>query len=438
MASEASPSPMPPKENGEMVEGTVATQPSTNPEAMQTSLPNLAVVSTETAKPQETLEPSNQPAVVMNGSSVEPPVAQKLPSEAPKKSSERDSVNALLSLGRDLTAESDKGSDDGTAAGGGKVTTPDLQLHTLPAADDLRPPPAKRVKPENEPDVPAPPDGASDIAPKVGNDGSYQYPPDFWYWLPSGETIGDWDVLCGRGGESNNFIGNKKYRKVVNERKEAYRQIPLKQRKAKTTFVRGIVQHVNNCGGRFVDLDEKTGNYYVVTMEKARKKTSQALRETKVLKWLEIDPNKERKAAMSKNIVCPYCNLPGHKTKIAKACLRHHEWLDPNTAYPNVDELTGAEKAEANNDTPLEGLANHAQGPVPIAPNAPGVDSSLQYPQSNMVDASQLPASIAISTSPPQPLVPGHPPADNTAVHVPNEYQQEGNKGENVTDYIPI
>jgi hypothetical protein len=26
-------------------------------------------------------------------------------------------------------------------------------------------------------------------------------PPDFWHWLSPGDNIGNWDVLCGRGGE---------------------------------------------------------------------------------------------------------------------------------------------------------------------------------------------------------------------------------------------
>ena len=26
-------------------------------------------------------------------------------------------------------------------------------------------------------------------------------PPDFWHWLPVGENVRNWDVLCGRGGE---------------------------------------------------------------------------------------------------------------------------------------------------------------------------------------------------------------------------------------------
>ena len=73
-------------------------------------------------------------------------------------------------------------------------------------------------------------------------------------------------------GESNNHVGNKRYRKVVDERKVEYRKINSKQRKLKTVFVRDIVSHINKCGGRFIDVDSK-GKYYVVTMEKARKKT---------------------------------------------------------------------------------------------------------------------------------------------------------------------
>ena len=176
-------------------------------------------------------------------------------------------------------------------------------------------------------------------AKNVDNSTSGDNPPDFWYWLQPNDKLGDWDVIAGRGGESNNAVGNKKYRNIVNQRKQEYRAIPLKQRKAKTAFVKSIVQHVNNCGGRFVDLDEKTGRYYVVTMDRARKKTSQALRETKELKWLDLEP-KERKSTSNKNCVCPYCHKMGHKTKIAKDCDRHHEWVKEN-------DIKAAEEKEA-------------------------------------------------------------------------------------------
>ena len=73
-------------------------------------------------------------------------------------------------------------------------------------------------------------------------------------------------------GESNHYIGNKKYRKYIGERKDDYRKIAVKQRKQKTDFVRAIVQHIKNCGGRFIDVTFD-GKHYVVTDEKARKKT---------------------------------------------------------------------------------------------------------------------------------------------------------------------
>jgi hypothetical protein len=212
------------------------------------------------------------------------------------------------------------------------------------------------------------------------NRSGLQTPQDFWYWLPAGEVIGDWDVLCGRGGESNNFVGNKKYRRVVNERKEAYRSIPLKQRKAKTAFVRSIVQHVNNCGGRFVDLDDKSGRYYVVTMEKARKKTSQALRETKELKWLEIAP-RERKTPSNKNNVCPFCKKWGHKTKIAKACKLHYEWLDANGTKDT-------EKGE-NEPGPSESHSTTSLGPK-IEEGSVGILSTVDQ-GANAVDNKTLP-----------------------------------------------
>ena len=53
----------------------------------------------------------------------------------------------------------------------------------------------------------------------------------------------------------------------------------------KTDLSRAIVEHVCNYGGRFVKKEDMTGRYYILTKAEARKKTSQALRETKELKW---------------------------------------------------------------------------------------------------------------------------------------------------------
>jgi hypothetical protein len=76
---------------------------------------------------------------------------------------------------------------------------------------------------------------------------------------------------------------NKRYRQVVSEMKMMYRNTEAKT--VKTDLSRAIVDHVCSYGGRFVKKDDETGKYYLLTKAEARKKTSQALRETKALKW---------------------------------------------------------------------------------------------------------------------------------------------------------
>jgi hypothetical protein len=275
-------------------------------------------------------------------------------------------INALLSLGRDLRGSS----------GGGDGRPQVVPILPMMPSNDHR---KKRQKMGGAMDMP-------------GNEKSLL--PDFWYWLPPDDKVGEWDVLCGRGGESNNYIGNKKYRKVVNARKEAYRTIPLKQRKAKTAFVKSIVQHVNNCGGRFVDLDEASGRYYVVTMEKARKKTSQALRETKELKWLETE-QREKKTLINKDTVCPFCRLPGHKTKIAKACKLHHEWLDANAGKA---ASTRGDKVENGGD----GGHDRKDGPAQSERGQPdGLSSQPSKEETRDDKSSEASSSAANGSKPP-------------------------------------
>lgn len=97
------------------------------------------------------------------------------------------------------------------------------------------------------------------------------------------DTIRDKDVLCGRGGRSNHAKGNKLYRRLISEMKQTYKSTEAKSNK--TDLSRAIVDHVCRYGGRFIKKEETTGRYYVLTRGEARKKTSQALRESKALKW---------------------------------------------------------------------------------------------------------------------------------------------------------
>jgi hypothetical protein len=104
---------------------------------------------------------------------------------------------------------------------------------------------------------------------------------------------------------------------------------------------------------------------------------SQALRETKELKWLNIDETKDKKDTISnKNIICPFCKIPGHKTKIAKACSFHNEWLDANR-------------------TSILNTGTSATGVASIATVQQLSPSALQAANENTNDAKLLPSDTA-------------------------------------------
>ena len=98
------------------------------------------------------------------------------------------------------------------------------------------------------------------------------------------EDIRDDDILGGRGGLSNHHVGNKWFRQIVAKMKSMYRGTGAKT--DKTALSRAIVEYVHAKKGRFL-IRKPVGQdgWRTMTTKEARKKTSQALRETKALKW---------------------------------------------------------------------------------------------------------------------------------------------------------
>ena len=92
------------------------------------------------------------------------------------------------------------------------------------------------------------------------------------------EEIHDHDVLSGRGGASNNHPGNEAFRHLVNKVKVEYLQCPKRE---KPLLAMRIVQAVRaqSPPGRFLQHDKSTDTWKDVGDNKAREKTSQALRE---------------------------------------------------------------------------------------------------------------------------------------------------------------
>lgn len=84
------------------------------------------------------------------------------------------------------------------------------------------------------------------------------------------------DVLCGRGGETNHHPGNVRYRGLVKK----YQRLYLKaKRRDKPKIARLIVDTVRRKHGRFLKKDISANAWLDVGNNKAREKTSQALRE---------------------------------------------------------------------------------------------------------------------------------------------------------------
>jgi hypothetical protein len=106
---------------------------------------------------------------------------------------------------------------------------------------------------------------------------------------------------------------------------------------------------------------------------------SQALRETKELKWLDTNETRDKKTnnndnnSSNKNIICPFCKKLGHKTKIAKSCLFHNEWLDANKAailnpsFPTI-ESESVKVNESHFDTEISSTVISKDNPSSLEP----------------------------------------------------------------------
>ncbi len=87
------------------------------------------------------------------------------------------------------------------------------------------------------------------------------------------------DVMCGRGAGTNYHPGNKRYRDMVESRKEDY-HIHC-DRLHKKLIADKIVEQIRglNPPGRFLERNKKTGKWNDVGDDKAKAKTIQTLRE---------------------------------------------------------------------------------------------------------------------------------------------------------------
>jgi hypothetical protein len=90
-------------------------------------------------------------------------------------------------------------------------------------------------------------------------------------------NVKETDVLCGRGGRSNQHPGNRMFRRVANENRELYQKCEGSSRR-KHLLVVSIVNAIHHHGGRFVK--KQKDSWVEIAHKEACGKTSQALRDS--------------------------------------------------------------------------------------------------------------------------------------------------------------
>lgn len=139
------------------------------------------------------------------------------------------------------------------------------------------------------------------------------------------------DVLCGRGGGTNSQIGNRQFRKLVNEFQPEYLHA---RRKQKPLIAKRIVQIIRQRGGRFLRKNDSDGYYFEVGDFKAEAKTSQALREG-------LDVRAESKKREREKLLVNQAPAPG---------------MGPNE--PPLGEELHAQMMPVNDDNPVPSVEN--------------------------------------------------------------------------------
>ena len=89
----------------------------------------------------------------------------------------------------------------------------------------------------------------------------------------------------GRGGLSNNHVGNQTFLKLTKSLKPEYARLPKEE---KTDVSRRLLKMVRGRGGKFLAKDAASGLFYEVDDKIARRKCSQALRETSKAERAEL------------------------------------------------------------------------------------------------------------------------------------------------------
>jgi len=122
--------------------------------------------------------------------------------------------------------------------------------------------------------------------------------------LPEVFVPGKWDVICQRGKECYDHVGNHRFRMIIDSHLSTYMEVMSRRQKTRivSTIVKNIRVATEESGGGFVRKDLLTRRWYKVSDKLAREKVGQALRDAIKTKKSAGGQSKAAKRNAKKNV----------------------------------------------------------------------------------------------------------------------------------------
>lgn len=98
-----------------------------------------------------------------------------------------------------------------------------------------------------------------------------------WPFHESTESVGAYDVMCGRHRRAFNNIGNRRFRVIINLHLKEY--INSGSRQGKTSVILKVINFVRSAGGRFIDWDRTQERWVELSEKRTREKVGHAIRD---------------------------------------------------------------------------------------------------------------------------------------------------------------
>jgi hypothetical protein len=165
------------------------------------------------------------------------------------------------------------------------------------------------------------------------------------------------DVLLGRGGGSNNHIGNRRFRAIVSQHQHEYRQT---RKLDKSKVAQKIVDIVQQEGGRFLKRTESNSAWEQVNRRQALSKTSQALRE-----GLDVRNSNSKKSSEPSTVTD--CDKSSTKTRKPYTIKQQTATGEVKRAYEDQSTVASSSRVQSTITHPVRTKSVEEEAAVAIA-----------------------------------------------------------------------